>query len=322
MTAHFSRIYQYLLCCYLSDSYIFRLYISSPTILKMITSTFSLAIHVFMTSSRILRPVARLLGYTSHLTMATKAVKGKINFNTKHLTKGDPLPPFNGKLRVYNMRYCPYAQRTILALNAKQIDYEVVNINLVNKPEWYTTKSAFGKVPAIEIEDGVTIYESLVTVEYLDDVYPQRPLLPKDPVKKAFDKIIIEAAGPISTLFYKLLRSPESITEDNFTAYHQGLDFIQEQLKKRGTKFLDGDQPGFVDYMIWPWFERILQLDLDERIKIKEDKYKLLVPYLNDMLKDPAVSQYLVPDEILQQFLKAYTSGDLSTVNYNLLTQD
>lgn len=58
---------------------------------------------------------------------------------------GDPLPPYNGKLRIYNMRYCPYAQRTVLVLNAKKIDYEVVNIDLVDKPEWLTSKSLFGK---------------------------------------------------------------------------------------------------------------------------------------------------------------------------------
>lgn len=37
-------------------------------------------------------------------------------------------------------------------------------------------------------------------MEYLDEVYPNRPLLPKDPVKKAFDKIIVEATGPVRIL--------------------------------------------------------------------------------------------------------------------------
>lgn len=60
---------------------------------------------------------------------------------------GDALPPYNGKLRIYNMRYCPYAQRTILALIAKDIDFEVVNVHTQDKPEWLTRKSAFGKKP-------------------------------------------------------------------------------------------------------------------------------------------------------------------------------
>lgn len=57
---------------------------------------------------------------------------------------GSVLPPFSGKLRIYSMRFCPYAQRTILVLNAKKIDYEVININLTEKPEWFTSKSPNG----------------------------------------------------------------------------------------------------------------------------------------------------------------------------------
>ncbi|KAG6444797.1 hypothetical protein O3G_MSEX003545 [Manduca sexta] len=248
------------------------------------------------------------------------AVAGRyIDFNTKHLKKGDPLPPYNGKLRVYNMRYCPYAQRTILALNAKQIDYEVVNIDLIDKPEWLTTKSAFAKVPAIEIAEGVTIYESLVTVEYLDDAYPERTLLPKDPVKKAFDKILVEATGPIQSLFIKILKFPDTVTDNHISAYHKALEFIQEQLQNRGTKFLDGRQPGFADYMIWPWFERLRVFDNDQRVKIDGSKYKLLVEYIDNMLKDPAVSEYLIPKEILKQFHQFYISGQRP--NYELLNE-
>lgn len=44
------------------------------------------------------------------------------------------------------MRFCPYAQRTVLILNAKKVPYEVVNINLTEKPEWLTSKSPFGNV--------------------------------------------------------------------------------------------------------------------------------------------------------------------------------
>lgn len=41
--------------------------------------------------------------------------------------------------------------------------------------------------------------------------------------------------------------------------------------------------------------------------------------YLNDMLEDPAVSQYLVPNNILFQFLEGYQSGN--TLNYDLLLE-
>ncbi|XP_026316778.1 pyrimidodiazepine synthase-like isoform X2 [Hyposmocoma kahamanoa] len=276
-----------------------------------------------MSSFRVFTPLTQVLELVlPYRNMGSKALKGikKINFNTKHLKKGDPLPPFNGKLRVYNMRYCPYAQRTILALNAKQLDYEVVNIDLKNKPEWLTAKSYFAKVPSLEIAENVCIYESLVTVEYLDEVYPRRPLLPKDPLKKAFDKIIIEAIGPVHTLFYKLIMNPESLTEDHMTAFHKALTFVEEQLKSRGTKFLDGAEPGYADYMIWPWFERLLAFkEKDDRATIDGQKYKLLTKYINDMLEDPAVSQYLVPNNILFQVMEGYQPG--KTPNYDLLLE-
>ncbi|XP_049873969.1 pyrimidodiazepine synthase-like isoform X1 [Pectinophora gossypiella] len=287
----------------------------------MIVSTFSFAMHVLVSSFRVLAPVAHVLEAMLPLRhMSVKAVKGAINYNTKHLKKGDPLPPYTGKLRVYCMRYCPFAQRTILALNAKQLDYEVVNIDLMDKPEWFTTKSPLGKVPAIEIEENKTIYESLVTVEYLDDVYPQRPLLPKDPVKKAYDKIIVEVATGLSTLFYKVIRNPETVTENTMTAYRNAVSFIQEQLKSRGTKFLDGGEPGYADYMIWPWFERIWMLqDVDERLKIDGPENKLLVEYIQNMLKDPAVAAFLVPKDILLQVMEGYRPGNRP--NYDLLLE-
>ncbi|GBP65911.1 Pyrimidodiazepine synthase [Eumeta japonica] len=224
----------------------------------------------------------------------------------------DPLPPFAGKLRVYNMRYCPYAQRTVLALNAKRVDYEVVNVNLVDKPEWLTTKSAFAKVPALEIADGVTIYESLVTVNYIDDVYPQRPLRARDPLRRAQDQILIEAIGPLENVLIKMVRAPETIDEAALKAYFKGWDLLQEELKKRGTSFFSGNEPGYVDYMIWPWIERLLAFQKkDERIKFDTPKYKLLGEYIQKMAKDPAISQYAVPDEVLLKFFEGFISGNI-----------
>ncbi|KAL4712042.1 hypothetical protein ACJJTC_003709 [Scirpophaga incertulas] len=281
----------------------------------MFSSTVSLATHIVVSSFKLLHSVSPLLEYVSpYWTMASK----KINVNTKHLAKGDPLPPYNGKLRVYNMRFCPYAHRTILVLNAKQVDYEVVNINLMDKPEWLTNKSPFGKVPSIEIEEGVCIYESVVTAQYLDEVYPQRPLISKDPLTRAFDRIIIESFGPINSIFYNLIKNPATVTEQSFMAYYKTLDFIQEQLNRRGTKFLGGEQPGYVDYMIWPWFERIVQLDyLDGKLAMDASKYSLLNAYCAEMFKDPAISQYLVPTDVLKTFLNAYSTN--ITVDYDLL---
>ncbi|KAH9630466.1 hypothetical protein HF086_017004 [Spodoptera exigua] len=187
-----------------------------------------------------------------------------------------------------------------------------------NKRNFNTPHLKTGKVPALEIAENVSIYESLVTVEYLDDVYPQRPLLPKDPVKKAKDKILVEALSPIHTVYFKLVRGPDTITEDNIAAYHKNLTFIQQELQNRGTKFLDGDQPGYADYMIWPWFERLHVIKHD-LARLDKQKYKLLLEYIDNMFQDPVVAEYKLPREALEHFQNQYKLG-LKPV-YDLLIQ-
>lgn len=275
----------------------------------MITTTLTFAMHILIASYQGVRTVGRLLSNAvQYSNMAS--VKCKINFDTKHLSKGDPLPPYNGKLRVYNMRFCPFAQRTMLAILAKQIDCDVINVDLADKPEWLTSKSPFGKVPALEIDDSKTICESLITVEYLDQVYPQRPLLPKDPYQQAIDKIIVQSTGPIESLYIKQVKFPESITEDNYIAYHKALQFIEDNLKIRNTKFIGGNEPGYADYMIWPFFERLRLFDNHDKMRIDESKYPLLVEYVKNMLNDPTVMEYQVPLDIFSKFQSAFTKGE------------
>lgn len=107
------------------------------------------------------------------------------------------------------MRFCPYAQRAHLVLEAKNIPYHTANINLKQKPEWLTQKSPLGKVPALEIPSvkGDPLIESLIIAEYLDEQYPQNPLIAKDPLQRARDKILIERFNSFITPFYRLVYS-------------------------------------------------------------------------------------------------------------------
>lgn len=75
----------------------------------------------------------------------------------------------------------------------------MVNINLSNKPDWYFEKSIFGKVPALELENGDVIYESIVISDYLDEKYTQRPLHPRDPLQKAKDRLLVEQFSKVQT---------------------------------------------------------------------------------------------------------------------------
>ncbi|KAJ8973791.1 hypothetical protein NQ317_002792 [Molorchus minor] len=72
--------------------------------------------------------------------------------NSPHLSKGSkPPPPLRGnRLRLYSNRFCPseYVQQTVK--NAVNVLYDVVNINLSNKPDWLYDKNPLGKIPALK----------------------------------------------------------------------------------------------------------------------------------------------------------------------------
>lgn len=73
-----------------------------------------------------------------------------------------------------------------------KIRYEVININLSSKPDWLFEKSPFGKIPALELENGEVLYESIIIADYLDEKYTQNTLHTRDPLQKAKDRLLIE----------------------------------------------------------------------------------------------------------------------------------
>ena len=85
----------------------------------------------------------------------------------------------------------PFAWRVQLALEEKKLAYEPVLLSFqagdLKKPD-YLKISPHGKVPAL-VDDGLALYESQAIVEYLEERYPERPLLPRDPAARARARI-------------------------------------------------------------------------------------------------------------------------------------
>ena len=84
-----------------------------------------------------------------------------------------------GTVEIFSAEVCPYAHRTRLVLMQKGVDFSLTEIDLSNKPEWFTEVSPYGKVPSIR-HDGRIIYESSIINEYLDAVERLNNLLPKE----------------------------------------------------------------------------------------------------------------------------------------------
>ena len=87
-------------------------------------------------------------------------------------------------IRLCGFHVSNYHNKVRVALLEKGIAFEEdASIRPSQKDEWLA-RSPMGKVPILEV-DGATITESQVICEYLEDAYPEKPLLPKEPLARA-----------------------------------------------------------------------------------------------------------------------------------------
>lgn len=91
-------------------------------------------------------------------------------------------------LKLYDHPQCPFGQKTRIVLAEKDLDYQMVVVDLHRKEQlsdWFVALNPFHRVPVlvdVENEDeptsGLVIYDSTIINEYLEDEYPEPTLLP------------------------------------------------------------------------------------------------------------------------------------------------
>jgi glutathione S-transferase len=88
---------------------------------------------------------------------------------------------------VYGPSFSTYTRSVRLALEEKGVKHQLVEIDILkgaHKQPPYSSRHPFGKVPAFEHE-GNTFYETSAILRYIDEVFPNPPLMPKTPVARA-----------------------------------------------------------------------------------------------------------------------------------------
>jgi maleylacetoacetate isomerase len=93
-------------------------------------------------------------------------------------------------VQLYSYFRSSAAYRVRIALNLKGLPYETIPIHLqkeggLNKKPEYRAVNPQMRVPALRLDSGEVLTQSIAIIEYLDDVHPEPPLLPRDPLERA-----------------------------------------------------------------------------------------------------------------------------------------
>ncbi|ONL99453.1 glutathione transferase39 [Zea mays] len=88
-------------------------------------------------------------------------------------------------LKVLGLQVSPFVLRVCLALNMKGVSYEYVEEDISNKSELLLKSNPVHKKVPVLIHNGKPICESLVIMQYVDELFAGRPILPTDPYERA-----------------------------------------------------------------------------------------------------------------------------------------
>jgi len=229
-------------------------------------------------------------------------------WNTPHLAEGAPEPKVDPDvLTVYNMRFCPFAERTMLVLLEKKVPFNVVNINLSKKPDWFLANT-WGTVSVVR-HKGAHIMESLVNSDYIDELFPDTALHAKDPLEKAQGRLLVEKYSKMIPKYYGILKAERPGADKIFEEMKALWSSLDSHLGQKGKAFLSGDKVGMPDLMLWPWFERMGCLDIKHPGMKVPDEMVHLNSWISSMWKTESVKQYGLSTAHHMKFYKAYLGG-------------
>jgi maleylacetoacetate isomerase/maleylpyruvate isomerase len=154
-----------------------------------------------------------------------------------------------------------------IALNLKGLAFDYLPVGLVKGDQFRDEFRALNPaelVPVLELDDGGVLTQSLAIIEYLEETFPQPPLLPQDPLARAYVRAIALAIAceihPLNNLrvLRYLVRTLGLAEEAKDTWYRhwveQGLAQVESQLlaAKRTGRFVLGDHVTMADVLIVP----------------------------------------------------------------------
>ncbi|KAI9085864.1 hypothetical protein K1719_032278 [Acacia pycnantha] len=198
----------------------------------------------------------------------------------------------------------PYVYRTIWALQLKGVKYEYAEEDLANKSELLMKYNPVHKKVPVLVHKGKPISESIVILEYIEETWPQPPLLPQEPYDRAMARFWIKFAEEKSIAFasFYVTQGGEELEKATDEA-KQVLKILEEEaLGER--KYFGGNEIGLIDLVIG-WIALSFG-EIEEAVGVKVINgcdFPGLLAWIQNFREHPAIKANLPKhDELLAYY--------------------
>jgi RNA polymerase-associated protein len=157
-------------------------------------------------------------------------------------------------MNLYSGTTDPFSHRCRIVLFEKGMDFEVIDVDLYNKPEDIAIINPYNRVPVL-VDRDLVLYEANIINEYIDERFPHPQLMPPDPIMRA------RARQLLHTFEQELFTHLEALE-----AAQKGVDKVRVHVRDHLTqlapvftkqKYMLGEEFSMLDVAIAPLLWRL-----------------------------------------------------------------
>ena len=163
-------------------------------------------------------------------------------------------------MNLYSGTTCPFSHRCRIVLYEKGMDFQVIDVDMFNKPEDLAVINPHNRVPVL-VERDLVLFEPNIINEYIDERFPHPQLMPADPIMRA------KARQLLSGMEREIFAHIESL-EKNVKTADKARQIIRERLIELAPiftkqKHMLGDEFSMLDVAIAPLLWRLDHYGID-----------------------------------------------------------
>jgi RNA polymerase-associated protein len=193
-------------------------------------------------------------------------------------------------MTLYSGTACPFSQRCRIVLFEKGMDFEIKDVDLHEKPDEVAVMNPYNRVPIL-VERDLTLYESNIINEYIDERFPHPQLMPPDPVMRARARLFLfNMENDLFSHVHEMERGTAKSQDKVRQIIRDNLMQIAPIFAKQ--KFMLGDDYSMLDVAIAPLLWRLGYYD----IQLPKQATPLL-KYAERLFSRPAFIEALTPVE-------------------------